>query len=48
MTIVECVNEKTALNLNPFQVFVFLNQRTKRFENRLDDFDCLNLNYLYY
>ena len=27
MTIVECVNEKTALNLNPFQVFVFLNQR---------------------
>lgn len=35
MTIVECVNEKTALNLNPLQVFVFLNQRTKRFENRL-------------
>ena len=29
MTIVECVNEKTALNLNPFQVFVFLNEKTK-------------------
>ena len=35
MTIVECVNEKTALNLNPFQVFVFLNEKTKRFEKRL-------------
>ena len=35
MTIIECVNEKTALNLNPFQVFVFLNQKTKSFENRL-------------
>ncbi len=35
MTIIECVNEKTALNLNPFQVFVFLNQKTKGFENRL-------------
>lgn len=35
MTIVECVNEKTALNLNPFQVFVFLNEKTKKFEMRL-------------
>ena len=35
MTIIECVNEKTALNLNPFQVFVFLNEKTKRFEKRL-------------
>ena len=35
MTIIECINEKTALNLNPFQVFVFLNQKTKKFENRL-------------
>ena len=35
MTIIECVNEKKALNLNPFHVFVFLNQRTKRIENRL-------------
>ena len=35
MTIVECVNEKTALNLNPFQVFVFLNEKTKKFEKRL-------------
>ena len=35
MTIIECVNEKTALNLNPFQVFVFLNEKNKSFENRL-------------
>ena len=35
MTIVECVNEKTALNLNPFQVFVLLNEKNKRFEKRL-------------
>ena len=35
MTIIECVNEKTALNLNPFQVFVFLNEKTKRFEKQL-------------
>ena len=35
MTIIECVNEKTALNLNPFQVFVFLNEKTKKFEKRL-------------
>ena len=35
MTIIECVNEKTALNLNPFQVFVFLNEKTKKYENRL-------------
>ena len=35
MTILECVNEKIALNLNPFQVFVFLNEKTKRFEKQL-------------
>ena len=35
MTIIECINEKTALNLNPFQVFVFLNQKTKKFENMI-------------
>ena len=35
MNIIECINEKTALNLNPFQVFVFLNQKTKKYENRL-------------
>ena len=29
MTIIECTEEKYALNLNPYQVFVFINEKTK-------------------
>lgn len=38
MTITECVNKKTALDLNPFQIFIFLNGKTKQYENRLRDY----------
>jgi len=29
MTIIECTEERYALNLNPFQIFVFINEKTK-------------------
>ena len=29
MTIIECTEEKYALNLNPYQIFVFINEKTK-------------------
>lgn len=29
MTIIECTEEKHALNLNPYQIFVFINEKTK-------------------
>ena len=31
MTTIECTDEKFALNLNPYQIFVFVNEKTKPF-----------------
>ena len=31
MTAIECTDEKFALNLNPYQIFVFVNEKTKPF-----------------
>ena len=29
MTVIECTEERYALNLNPYQIFVFINEKTK-------------------
>jgi hypothetical protein len=43
MTTIECTDEKFALNLNPYQIFVFVNEKTKPFleqikKNRIGEY----------
>ena len=43
MTTIECTDEKLALNLNPYQIFVFVNEKTKPFleqikKNRIGEY----------
>ena len=43
MTTIECTDEKFALNLNPYQIFIFVNEKTKPFleqikENRIGEY----------
>lgn len=35
MTTIECTDEKLALNLNPYQIFVFVNEKTKPFLDQI-------------
>ena len=35
MTTIECTNEKLALNLNPYQIFVFINEKTKPYLDQI-------------
>ena len=35
MTTIECTDEKLALNLNPYQIFVFVNEKTKPYLDQL-------------
>ena len=35
MTIIECTEEKYALNLNPYQIFVFVNEKTKPYLDQI-------------
>lgn len=37
MTIIECTEEKYALNLNPYQVFIFINEKTKPYLEQFKD-----------
>ena len=36
MTTIECTDEKFALNLNPYQIFVFVNEKTKPFLEQIN------------
>lgn len=43
MTTIECTDDKFALNLNPYQIFIFVNEKTKPFleqikENRIGEY----------
>lgn len=43
MTTIECTDEKFALNLNPYQIFIFVNEKTKPYieqikENRIGEY----------
>ena len=43
MTTIECTDEKLALNLNPYQIFVFVNEKTKPYleqikKNRIGEY----------
>lgn len=43
MTTIECTDEKFALNLNPYQIFIFVNEKTKPFleqikKNRIGEY----------
>lgn len=35
MTTIECTNEKLALNLNPYQIFIFVNEKTKPYLDQI-------------
>ena len=35
MTTIECTDEKLALNLNPYQIFVFVNEKTKPYLDQI-------------
>jgi len=35
MTTIECTNEKLALNLNPYQIYVFVNEKTKPYLDQI-------------
>ena len=36
MTTIECTDEKLALNLNPYQIFVFVNEKTKPYLDQIN------------
>ena len=36
MTTIECTDEKLALNLNPYQIFVFVNEKTKPYLEQIN------------
>ena len=37
MTIIQCTEEKYALNLNPFQIFVFINEKTRPYQELFEE-----------
>ena len=45
MTIIECTEEKYALNLNPYQIFIFINEKTKPYLELFKEFQENNKSY---
>lgn len=45
MTIIECTEERLALNLNPYQVFVFINEKTKPYMELFKELQERSKNY---
>ena len=37
MTKIECSEEKYALNLNPYQVYIFINEKTKPYLEQFEE-----------